>query len=71
MRLYNCWFVLILSYFYYILISLLGDDFALINSVEAVEDSPKSGYDSLNKYTDKLDSFIFIGITCGLSGNFY
>ena len=49
---------------------IAGDDFALINSVEAIEDSPKCGYDALKKHTDNLDSFIFIGITCGLSAPF-
>ena len=49
---------------------IAGDDYALINSVEAVEDSPSCGYESLEKRIENLDTFIFIGITCGLSAPF-
>jgi N-acetylmuramic acid 6-phosphate (MurNAc-6-P) etherase len=49
---------------------IAGGDYALINSVEAVEDSPESGVDALKQLIANIDSFIFIGITCGLSAPF-
>lgn len=49
---------------------IAGDDFALINSIEAIEDSPSCGYESLKERVKNVESFLFIGITCGLSAPF-
>ena len=51
---------------------LAGGDYALVNSVEAIEDRPDIGCNQLKskltKYKDK--QIVFVGITCGLSAPF-
>jgi N-acetylmuramic acid 6-phosphate (MurNAc-6-P) etherase len=49
---------------------LSGNDEALIESVELVEDSCEQGEFELTKRIDHIDSFVYIGITCGLSAAF-
>jgi N-acetylmuramic acid 6-phosphate (MurNAc-6-P) etherase len=50
---------------------IAGDEFALINSVESVEDSPESGVQKLSAIVehDQVE-FVYIGISCGLSAPF-
>ncbi len=51
---------------------LAGGDYALINSVEAIEDRPDIGCNQLksklDQYTNK--KIVYVGITCGLSAPF-
>ena len=49
---------------------IAGDEFALCNSVEVVEDKPKVGRDKLKMLVDGDVKFVFVGITCGLSAPF-
>ena len=50
--------------------AIAGGDYALIHSVEAVEDSPKSGQEALQSLVDDADRVVLIAITCGLSAPF-
>jgi N-acetylmuramic acid 6-phosphate (MurNAc-6-P) etherase len=53
---------------YYI---IAGDEFALVNSVESVEDKPQVGREKLKSLiADSNTKFVFIGITCGFSAPF-
>lgn len=49
---------------------IAGDEYALVNSVESVEDKPKVGAEKLISKLDSKTKCIFIGITCGLSAPF-
>jgi N-acetylmuramic acid 6-phosphate (MurNAc-6-P) etherase len=49
---------------------IAGDDKALVDSVELVEDSCEHGEIELKKRISGLDSFVYIGISCGLSAAF-
>lgn len=49
---------------------IAGDDYALVNSVEAVEDKPDVGAQKLISLLGPDDQCVFIGITCGLSAPF-
>jgi N-acetylmuramic acid 6-phosphate (MurNAc-6-P) etherase len=49
---------------------IAGDEYALVNSVESVEDKPKVGAEKLISKLDSNTKCIFIGITCGLSAPF-
>ncbi|RNA30720.1 glucokinase regulatory -like [Brachionus plicatilis] len=51
---------------------IAGDEYALVNSVEAVEDKPNIGAEKLKNILDQHPNSVcvFIGITCGLSAPF-
>lgn len=49
---------------------IAGGDYALIHSVEAVEDSPKSGQEAFEGLIEDTDRVVLIAITCGLSAPF-
>ena len=51
---------------------IAGDDYALVNSVESVEDKPKIGAEKLRERlgSDGSTKCVYIGITCGLSAPF-
>lgn len=51
---------------------IAGDEFALVNSVESVEDRPEIGAEKLKSILEAGEGtrFVFIGITCGFSAPF-